>query len=265
MSEEFKLRYIFVMIGAILADICVMAFRVKMGWTETFWPNFGELLLWAITALILLKTMSRPNFRRIPIRFREIVIIASMVFGTIVSNVSFQYAQWKVFGTTYVPSYEDPVPEPGSTQKPVIPTIPQKLAMNLVPVVGEEILFRWIILGALMMALSPGWSVLISSLIFGAMHLPVKIMVGFPLAVGLSNVLPTFAIGFFCGIAFIRYGLVASIAIHFLVNLVGWFAYNQTYIADAVIWGSASVALIVLPFTLLFTRRTIPVTTLRTQ
>jgi membrane protease YdiL (CAAX protease family) len=181
-----------------------------------------------------------------------------MVFFTLTANVSIQLGQSKVFGQTWKASYEDPVPEP-SKKAPVIPSVAEKIATNFVAVAGEEISARFVTLSALLMVMPVGWAIAASSFLFAASHLVIPILGGMP-EVGLFRLGSTGVIGIACGIAFVRYGLGAAIAIHFLVNLVGWFSSNHTYIANTVVFGSAFVALIVLPLTLWFTRKRLPYT-----
>jgi len=214
-------------------------------------------MAWIPIAFFLSKTVLKKKFRIIPVRFREAVIIISMVFATLTANVSIKLGQSKIFRRTWSASYKDPAPKPGSSKVPVIPTVPEKIATNFFAVAGEEISSRFIIVTALLMVMSSGWAIAISSLLFAASHMVIPILVGMP-EIGLFRLGSTGVIGIACGIAFVRYGLGAAIMIHFLVNLVGWFAYNQTYIANIVLYGSGFVALIVLPPTLWFTRKVKP-------
>jgi len=247
------MRYILVACGAFLLAVALIAIRFKIGMVEGFWPHFAEFIAWIPIALILSKTVIRRTAHLVPIGFRQIVIIGSMVFFTLTANVSIQLGQAKMFGQTWKASYDDPVPEPGK-KAPVIPSVAEKIATNFVAVAGEEISSRFIILSALLMVMPTGWAIAISSLLFAALHLVIPIMGGMP-EIGLFRLGSTGVIGIACGIAFVRYGIGAAIAIHFLVNLVGWFSSNHTYIANTVILGSAFVALFVLPMTLWFTRK----------
>ncbi|WP_141731397.1 CPBP family intramembrane glutamic endopeptidase [Oligoflexus tunisiensis] len=248
------MRYLFVAIGTFLLSAFFIVIRYKTGWVEGFLPNFVEFVLWIPIAFFFANKVLRTTISRVPVGFREIVVIISMVFATISANASIQIMQSKIFGRTWSASYKDPVAKPGSSEVPVVPTVGEKIATNFVSVAGEEIGSRFIIVSALLMVMSPGWAIALSSLLFAALHTVIPILVGMP-EIGLFRLGSTGVIGVACGIAFIRYGLGAAIAIHFLVNLVGWFAYNQTYIANAILFGSGFVALFVLPPTLWFTRK----------
>ena len=248
-----RMRYTFVAIGAFILTIVLIAIRFKTGTVEGFWPHFAEFLFWIPIALLLSKTVLRKTVRPSPIGFRQIAIIGSMVFFTLAINVGVHHAQKNIFGKTWRASYDDPVPEPGK-KEPVVPSVVEKIATNLFAVAGEEISSRFITLTALLMVMPTCWAIALSGLLFAASHMVIPVLGGMT-EVGLYRLAATGVIGIACGIAFVRYGLGAAIAIHFFVNLVGWFSSNHTYIAKTVIFGSAFVGLIVLPITLWFTRK----------
>lgn len=105
------------------------------------------------------------------------------------------------------------------------------------------------------MLVSPPWALFISSILFAASHLVFPIALG-DLEFGLMRLLPTFAIGVFCGVAYLWYGLPASVFVHFAGNLIRVFAFDEyDFIVDWILWGSAFVTLFILPPTLWFTRK----------
>lgn len=253
------MRYACVVTGTMALIAVILFTRLKLEWVDGVGAQVAELCLWAVAALALSKTLlqNRVGGTRPLFRFRELVITVSIVFTTICANVGIQSAQVQIFGKTYRASYADPVPQPGAAEVPSPRTVPEKLAEMAASVSAEEISSRWIILGALLMLMSPGRALLLSSLLFAMQHAIVPIVGGVP-EVGLFHLAPTFAIGIGCGIAFLRSGLTAAILVHFLVNMVGLSADNNTQIADTVIFDSAFVALVVLPGTLWFTRKRRP-------
>ncbi|WP_218109788.1 CPBP family intramembrane glutamic endopeptidase [Oligoflexus tunisiensis] len=244
--------------GTTTLSALILIVFFKLGFVDEFIPKLTELVLCSLLAIALAKTImqKRTAGDRPLLSFRELVITISIVFATLGSNVGLQALQLKAFGRAYTSSYADPEPKVGvvGVEAPAPPSVVQKMAEMLVSVSAEEVSSRWITLGALLMVMSPGWAIVLSSVLFALLHTVVPIVGGVP-DIGLLSLAPTFAIGVGCGVAFVRSGLAAALLVHFLVNMVGLFAEKHTYIADTVIFGSAFVALVVLPLTLWFTRR----------
>ncbi len=253
------MRYAGVAIGTTALSAIILIVFFKMGFTDEFFPKLTELVLCSLLAIGLSKTVlsRRAGGRKSLLSFREMVITLSIVFATLSANVSTQALQLKFFGSAYTtPSANTELKSgPESTDVDTTPpSIPVQMSKLLLAVSAEEVSARWIALGALLMAMSPGWALVLSSLLFASLHTVIPIFGGAP-EVGLLSLAPTFAIGMGCGLAFLRSGLLGAVLVHYLVNLVELFSENHTYIADAVIFGSAAVALIVLPLTLWFTRK----------
>ncbi|HYX37829.1 MAG TPA: hypothetical protein VE954_32400, partial [Oligoflexus sp.] len=56
--------------------------------------------------------------------------------------------------------------------------------------------------------------------------------------------------------AYLRYGLPASVFVHFVGILIKVFAFDEyDFVVDWILWGSAFVALVILPLTLWFARK----------
>jgi membrane protease YdiL (CAAX protease family) len=122
-------------------------------------------------------------------------------------------------------------------------------------VAREEVLYRFILLGTLLLFLSPAWAIGISSLVFALTHAVLPWIITQEMIPTLSPVLPAFFMGICFGTAFFWYGLPAALAVHFGMNLASAFASDHTYIADSIMFGSAFVALVILPITLWFSRK----------
>lgn len=248
------MRYIWIVFVSSLLIVVSTIVSFKLEMLDTIHSHLGQLVFWSIIAIAL----SRKAFKGKTLRplsllsLRELVIVLSVVFATLCANVGSQYLQMKVLGYTYTASEADPEPTDGAPTAP--PTVAEKLSKMLLSVTAEEIPSRWITLGALLVVMPSGWALALSSLLFAFTHLIVPVMIGAP-EIGLFRLAPTFMIGLGAGLAFIRSGLPAAILVHFLVNLVGLFSTNHTDIADSVTFGSAFVALIVLPLTLWFTKK----------
>jgi len=253
-----RIRYISVVAGANLLAVLGLIITFEMRAYHGIAMQTIQLCLWSALAFALSKTVltKRATANRTILSFRELVVIVSIVFATSLSNVAVQATQKKIFGHVYTASYSDPEPTttPGTAIAPTHPSTTETVIEAFLSVSVEEVSSRWITLGALLMAMSSGWAIVISSLIFSLHHVVYPLLGGIP-EIGLFSLLPTFAIGVGSGIAFVRSGLASAIFVHFAVNLIGVFADNHTYIADTVIFGSAAVALFVLPLTLWFTRK----------
>jgi membrane protease YdiL (CAAX protease family) len=218
--------------------------------------HLWQVCLWSLIAFALSrKTLTAKTSRaRLLLSFRELVITLSVVFVTLCANVGTQYLQMKVFGHTYTAFSEDSEQGESTEEAPAAPpSVAASLSKMLLSVTSEEIPSRWITLGALLMLMPPAWALAVSSLLFACTHLIVPIMIGQP-EPGFFALAPTFMIGLGAGFVFLRSGLPAAILVHFLVNLVGLFSTIHTDIADSVTFGSAFIALVVLPMTLWFTR-----------
>ncbi|HYX19174.1 MAG TPA: type II CAAX endopeptidase family protein [Nostoc sp.] len=245
-----------VVLGTIILIILAMTIRAKSGWDEGFGPSVASFTLALCVALTLWKTalIKQPNRKRF--RFREILITASLIFGMIASSSFMNYVQIEVFGKTYHTSIGEPGVEPGSALVPSLLSVSENAAKVLLEVAKEEVFFRWIILSALLMIVTSAPAIVISSVIFAGFHLVGALLYGYT-EPGLLSLLPTFVIGLFCGIAFLRHGLVGSIAVHFVLNLC--VMLNQRGginrdISVGTICFFAAVTLIALPLTLWFTR-----------
>lgn len=98
------------------------------------------------------------------------------------------------------------------------------LALVLAPI-GEEIVFRGFMLGAMRQRWSVAVSVLVSSFIFGAIHLP-QTYTYWP------AVLATFTLGFVCAIVRVRTeSILAPMLTHFVYNLFPVFGGLQVVLA----------------------------------
>jgi membrane protease YdiL (CAAX protease family) len=251
------MKYVGIALGSSLLIIASTFVSFKLGTLDTIHSHLGQLVLWSIIAVALSRTALKVKTTkpRSIIGFRELVVLLSVVFATLCANVGSQYLQMKVFGRTYTSSYADAEPSNSSDDESAAPpSVPASLCKMLLSVTAEEIPSRWITLGALLMIMPPVWALLISSALFALTHLIVPTLVGHPEA-GLFFLAPTFMIGLGAGFVFIRSALPAAILVHFLVNLVALFSSHHTGIADTVTFGSAFVALCVLPMTLWFTRK----------
>lgn len=250
------MRYIGIVIGSSITIVVTTILVFKLGLLDTIYSHLGQLFLWTLIGIILSKTiMKKRTTAQTLLSFRELVITLSLVFATMCANVGVQAIQIKTFGHTYsASSASDSEPDSESAEVNAPPSVAKKISKMVLSVAAEEIPSRWITLGALLMLMPVGWALLISSLLFALQHIIVPVLIGVP-EIGFFRIAPTLMIGIGCGIAFIRSGLVAAFIVHFLVNIVSLFADNHTYIADSVIFGSAFVALIMLPLTLWFTRK----------
>ncbi len=73
------------------------------------------------------------------------------------------------------------------------------------------------------------------------------------------SLLPTFMIGMFCGVAFLRHGLLGAIAVHFGLNICVMLSQlGGVYrdVAVGIVCFFATICLIVLPLSLWLTRQT---------
>jgi membrane protease YdiL (CAAX protease family) len=250
------MRYIGIVIGSSVAIVVTGILVFKLGLLDTVYSHLGQLCLWSLIAIILSRSILTKGAggSRSLLSFREMVITLGIVFVTICANVSSQALQMKTFGHTYTASSADPEPNDESDRVTTPLSVSEKITKLVLSVTAEEIPSRWITLGALLALMPAGSALLISSLLFALQHMVIPVLIGAP-EIGFFRIAPTFMIGIGCGIAFMRSGLVGAILVHFLVNMVGLFAESYTYIADSVIFGSAFVALVVLPPTLWFTRK----------
>ncbi|HET9241392.1 MAG TPA: CPBP family intramembrane glutamic endopeptidase [Oligoflexus sp.] len=258
---------ILVVLGIIIFDLAVMLLRFKMNWLG-IGPTFLNLMVLVILALIVSKTVIKRKLDlRASLSFRGMVITISLLLGSMTSNVLLQLTQRQLFGHFYTGdsskvAYEE---QHGRTDELLGTRLTpdqanslsqtKRVAHELMDVTSEEIIFRWIVLGALLLTFSRPQAVFISSMFFAAIHLVFPIALG-NLEWGLMRLLPTFAIGVYSGIAFIWYGLPASVFVHFVGNLVRVFAYDEyDFIVDWILWGSVFVTFVVLPPTLWLTRK----------
>ncbi len=257
---------ILIILGVLALDIAVVLLRLKMNWLGML-PTVIYLVGAILLATILSKKFLRRRREPLPfLRFKPIVITLSVMFCTIMGNVGSQLAQKQVFGHLYITdSSRETYEERNGKVKEIIGhqltesqaktfALIQMSAHTLISVCIEEVVLRWIILGALILILPPFWAVLISSLIFAGTHLIFPIAMS-DLEWGLMRLLPTFAIGLGCGIVYLWYGLPAAVLVHFGCNLIRFFGDNGYYFAiDWMVRGGLFVTFILLPPTLWFTR-----------
>jgi hypothetical protein len=196
------------------------------------------------------------------------VITVSLLFAAIFSNVVTNLAQAKLVGETYIKTdmrgeeYESEHGKPeaafgqqlSESQSEALLLL-QRVAHSFLDVAREEVLYRFILLGSLLLFLSPAWAIGISSLIFALTHAVLPFTITQEMIPTMSPILPAFFMGVSFGVAFLWYGLPAAIVVHFGMNLASAFAVDHTYVADSIMFGSAFVALIILPVTLLFSRK----------
>lgn len=251
--------------GVVILELIVMLVQLKMNWLDIRSMFFNLAGFTALALILSNKFIKRKSKPRSLLSFRAIVITVSLLFCTITSNVLLQLGQKQVSGHVHTvdaskEAYEE---QHGKTDEifgrqltegeAKAFTLVQRVSHTFIEVLSEEVVSRWIILGSLVLVLPPAWAVAVSSLIFAGTHLVYPIALSEP-QVGLMRLLPTFAIGLFCGIAYLWYGLPSAVLIHFSVNLIRLFADDEyTFVVDWIFWGSALFALIILPPTLWFT------------
>lgn len=243
-------------LGTLFLTVMFMIIRVKTGWHNGFGPALASLSLALTIALIVSKTTLVKKTATFPIRFREVLITVSLIFGMIAASAFINYIQIETFGKSYdttlgaQPERGSPIGEP--SQGVVL-----NATKTIIDVIEEEISFRWVILGILLAITSPTSALFISSVIFAGSHLVVPVLRG-NIEPGLLALLPTFTIGLFCGIAFLRHGIIGSITLHAVLNLCVMLSQRGGIyrdIAVGIILFFAVITLIVLPITLWFTRK----------
>jgi len=96
----------------------------------------------------------------------------------------------------------------------------KKLTKTLLAAASEEVVYRWFILGTLLMFMGQGYAIVLSSVLFGLMH------IFFPLGFTsdpseiFSLAITSTVSGVFYAIIYLRAGLLYSILFHFLANLL---------------------------------------------
>lgn len=114
------------------------------------------------------------------------------------------------------------------------------LAIAIVPAICEEIAFRGIIMKGFMSRLSPGWSIFISSFLFGLLHLSIY------------RFIPTFCLGLLLGYAVWKTGsLYTSILMHALNNGMGvvLFSFQKQIEEEGLIENNALMGSVILAMT----------------
>lgn len=249
----------------IILDIGVGLWRVDSGWLD-IWASLFHLVAFSLFAVILHKKIRR---KVVPLAgFRGTVITVSLIFAAIFSNVATNLLQARLVGETYIKTdmrgeeYESEHGRPEaffgqqlSTSQSEALLLMQRVTHLFFEVAREEVLYRFILFGTLLLFLSPASAIGISSLLFALTHAVLPWIITQELVPTLSPVLPAFFMGICFGTAFLWYGLPAALAVHFGMNLASAFASDHTYIADSIMFGSAFVALTVLPITLWFSRK----------
>lgn len=249
----------------VILDIAVGLWRVDHGLLD-IWASLFHLLAFSLFAAILYKKLRRKG---IPSpRLKGVVITVSLLFAAIFSNVVTNLTQARLVGETYIKTdmrgdeYESEHGRPeaafgqklSESQSETLLLV-QRVTHSFLDVAREEVLYRFILLGTLLLFLSPSLAIGISSLFFALTHAVLPWVITQELVPTLSPVLPAFFMGISFGAAFLLYGLPAAMAVHFGMNLASAFASDHTYIADSIMFGSAFVALIILPITLWFSRK----------
>lgn len=235
-----------------------MTIRVNAGWNYGIGSTLALFVLILSAGLIFSKTGLVKQNIRLPYNFREILITVSLTFGMIAASFLVNFIQIETFGKSYNIPIAETEAGPELASLPYFSDISVNSVRLLFSVVQEEIAFRWIILGALLMIMVPTRAVIISSMLFAGTHLVVPVLYS-EIESGLLSLLPTFFIGLFCGIAFLRHGLFGSIAIHFVLNLCVMLSQRGGVYRDVavgIICFFAVISLIVLPLGLWFTRET---------
>ncbi|HYX38369.1 MAG TPA: CPBP family intramembrane glutamic endopeptidase, partial [Oligoflexus sp.] len=161
----------------------VMLVRLKMNWLGII-PTAIFLVGYILIATFLSKTLIKRRQELLPFfRFKAIVVTVGLLFCSITSNVLLQLGQKQAIGHLNVgdsskAAYEE---QHGRAESVLGKQLTEEQANafsqikrvthEFIGVVSEEVIYRWVILGALILVLPPGWSILISSLIFAALHL----------------------------------------------------------------------------------------------
>jgi membrane protease YdiL (CAAX protease family) len=263
-------RAIIIVASTVALAVTAMLLQLMMGWLGIAPMIFNAAMFSAMALSLAREGVIRDWRPPSAFNFRSAVVVISLLFCTLASNAGLQFAQTKLFGLTHDRelSTEEYEKDHGRIEEVAgvrlsddhveSLTLARGVVRTLFTVVSEEVYSRWVILGVLVLALPTGWAIVVSSLIFALGHLVYPIALSNP-SFGLIRLLPTFAMGVFCGIAYLRYGLLASIFIHFATNLIPMFAGGKLDAAvDWILWGSAFVTFFVLPPTLWFTRADAP-------
>lgn len=249
----------------VILDIAAGLFRVDRGLLD-IWASLFHLLAFSLFAVILYKHIRRKGAPAPS--FRGAVITVSLLFAAIFSNVATNLTQAWLVGETYIKTdmrgeeYESEHGRPeaafgqklNESQSEALFLLQRVTHLSL-DVAREEVLYRFILLGTLLLFISPAWAVGISSLLFALTHAVLPWIITQELIPTLSPVLPAFFMGISFGAAFLWCGLPAALVVHFGMNLASAFASDHTYIADSLMFGSAFVTLVILPITLWFSRK----------